>query len=436
MSCPGDNYVVPGANPCANGGGGGVAGVASLNTQTGAVNIVPSNATILVTQGGGQIGLEAVLGGNVVTTLNGCIDDVNITSSNGSVGITTNTVAKTVDLSVPGAIPATVTNILATGDASVSNVGTVFTVNVPLPAVPTSVTGSGIATVSNVGTVYNVEVPAPPEPLVSNITGSGIANVTQVGTVFNVEVPATAIGVASLNTLNGVVNISSIIDQIVVGSDTLTNTITLNTANVMRNLFGGGHNAFPDNAGIVTVASPDGSLTVDCLSTPNTVNLTANPVPFATPYYEETNTNAGIVFSNGNWIDLATVTVPQSQFVAGKTYFIQISGSFNIIYDGAYLNPAVGSDYGSYQARIIIGPPGSIIVVERQFFETHYRPPPAGTNVTSCTQNAFISGIYQITGPTAADIPFTLEVALFDMDPPNVSVRPFLQLQVMLFQQP
>jgi len=81
MSCPGDNYIVPGANPCAGGGGGGVAGVASLNSQTGTVNIVPSNGTIVVTQGGGQIGLSAVLGGNVVTTLNGIIDDVTITGS-------------------------------------------------------------------------------------------------------------------------------------------------------------------------------------------------------------------------------------------------------------------------------------------------------------------------------------------------------------------
>jgi hypothetical protein len=215
MSCPGDNYIVPGANPCAGGGGGGVAGVASLNAQTGVVNIVPSDGTIVVTSGGGQIGLSAVLGGNIVTTLNGAIDDVNIVSSDSSVTITPNIVAKTINLQVPPPPSASVTNITGSGIANVTNAGSVFNVEVPAPPSPTvtNITGSGVANVTSAGSVFNVEVPTPPSATVTNITGSGIANVTSSGTDFNVDVPTPSVtnitgsGIATVSNASGVFNV-------------------------------------------------------------------------------------------------------------------------------------------------------------------------------------------------------------------------------------
>jgi hypothetical protein len=305
MSCPGDNYIVPGANPCAGGGGGGVAGVSLLNNQSGVVNIVPSNGTIVVTQGGGQIGLEAVLGGNVVTTLNGIIDDVNITGT--GLTVTPNLGTKTINLSVPS---ATVTNITGSGVATVSNVGTVFNVSVPTPpsATVTNVTGSGIATVTPTGTVFDVSVPAPsitsvtgsgyatvtpsgtvfdvnvPLPTVTAVTGTGVANVTNVGTTFNVDVPVASVlsivgtGIAnvtsnlgaftvdvpapvypveSVNTLTGALTISSADNSI---------TITSTGTDIDLSVVGGGGGGVPSLNGLsgvpLSLVSADSSVTI------------------------------------------------------------------------------------------------------------------------------------------------------------------------------
>jgi hypothetical protein len=293
MSCPGDNYIVPGANPCAGGGGGGVAGVASLNAQTGVVNIVPSDGTIVVTSGGGQIGLSAVLGGNVVTTLNGIIDDVNITSSNGSVTITPDLVAKTVNLSVASATPATVTNITGSGIATVTNAGTVFNVDVPAPTpTVTNILGSGEATVTNAGSVFTVAVPTPPSATVTNITGSGIANVTSAGSVFNVEVPAppsptvtniTGSGVANVTSASGVFNV----DVPTPPSATVTNITGSGIANVtssgtdfnvdvptpsVTNITG---------SGIATVSNASGVFNVD-VPGPAIIDVTASGIAVRT----------------------------------------------------------------------------------------------------------------------------------------------------------
>jgi hypothetical protein len=46
MSCPGDNYIVPGANPC-NGGGGGGGGVNSVSSGTGILITGPSTDPVV-----------------------------------------------------------------------------------------------------------------------------------------------------------------------------------------------------------------------------------------------------------------------------------------------------------------------------------------------------------------------------------------------------
>jgi hypothetical protein len=57
MSCPGDLYVVPGANPCAGGGGG----VASLQGITGAVNLTSTDSSVQFTVGGQNLNISAPL---------------------------------------------------------------------------------------------------------------------------------------------------------------------------------------------------------------------------------------------------------------------------------------------------------------------------------------------------------------------------------------
>jgi hypothetical protein len=201
MSCPGDNYIVPGANPCAGGGGGG-GGVQSITAGTPNVTIggtvsIPSisvSGSGGVTQVEGQSG-NVNLNGVGITVLGGSpsLGDVTLTATVQNVtGAGVATVSQptpgTFQVSVPAPTPATVTNILTSGVATVSNAGTVFTVGVPAPAYPvTNITGSGIASVSNAGTVFNVDVPTPD---VSNILTTGIATVTNAGSVFTIDVPA------------------------------------------------------------------------------------------------------------------------------------------------------------------------------------------------------------------------------------------------------
>mgnify|MGYP000889746580 CR=1 FL=1 len=60
MSCGGDNFVVPGANPC-NNGGGGTAGVTTLNGYIGNVSITAGNNSIGVSNQGGNISLTATI---------------------------------------------------------------------------------------------------------------------------------------------------------------------------------------------------------------------------------------------------------------------------------------------------------------------------------------------------------------------------------------
>jgi len=59
MSCPGDLYVVPGANTC--GGGGGGSGVTSLQGITGAVNLTSTDSSIQYSIGGNNLNIEKSL---------------------------------------------------------------------------------------------------------------------------------------------------------------------------------------------------------------------------------------------------------------------------------------------------------------------------------------------------------------------------------------
>jgi hypothetical protein len=72
MSCPGDLYVVPGAAPCAGGGGG----VTSLQGITGAVNLASADGSVQYAVGGQNLDISAPfyigqyyrVGGEVLTS--------------------------------------------------------------------------------------------------------------------------------------------------------------------------------------------------------------------------------------------------------------------------------------------------------------------------------------------------------------------------------
>ena len=87
MSCGGDNYVVPGANPCNPGGGNNIVGVESINGEDGTIEILGGSG-ISVTSGAEQITISATGAGAGVLTLNTLLGALNITATNNSLVIT------------------------------------------------------------------------------------------------------------------------------------------------------------------------------------------------------------------------------------------------------------------------------------------------------------------------------------------------------------
>lgn len=224
MSCS-DNYIVPGANPCATGGGVQSVGPGTSNvTITGTSTNPLINVTTLagVTQVEGQTGNVNLNGvgmsivgsspspGNVTFTAN-----VQNVTGTGIATVTQPSVG-TFQVFVPAA-SGTVSSITGINAATVTQPTTGnYQISVPFPSVssitglnaaivtqPTfgnyqisvpfanisSITGSGAATVTNVGSAYNISVPTVPSGSVSSITGSGAAVVTNVGSAYNVDVP-------------------------------------------------------------------------------------------------------------------------------------------------------------------------------------------------------------------------------------------------------
>jgi len=94
MSCPGDNYVVPGANPCA-GGGGAAAGVNTLQSLSGDINFQSTGDTVSITTVGNNVNLESV---GSVYSVEGLTGDVTFSSNNGS--ITINNITGDINLEV------------------------------------------------------------------------------------------------------------------------------------------------------------------------------------------------------------------------------------------------------------------------------------------------------------------------------------------------
>ena len=180
MSCGGDNFIVPGANPCNNGGGGGVAGVTSLNGFQNNVSITAADASIGVSNQGGNIVLSAS-GLQAVNSLNGLSGSLNIIN-----GTNTSVIVNGTDISIN--VPTIVNSVntvvgsltlTGTGATTVSNVGTAFTVNTPISVNSLNtrtgaltIAGANDTSVTNIGNAFTVSTTVPVKTL---LQGSGIA---------------------------------------------------------------------------------------------------------------------------------------------------------------------------------------------------------------------------------------------------------------------
>jgi hypothetical protein len=70
MSCPGGNYVVPGADPCGSGGGA----IESINGLVGALTVTSADDSLTVTNAGTNIDLSVAGGGPLVLHFSGQTD--------------------------------------------------------------------------------------------------------------------------------------------------------------------------------------------------------------------------------------------------------------------------------------------------------------------------------------------------------------------------
>jgi hypothetical protein len=202
MSCGGDNFVVPGANPCNNGGGGGTAGVTTLNGFEGAVNITAGNPSIGVSNEGGAIVLTAT-GLQAVDSLNGVSGVVNII--NGA-----NTSVSTVGTDITINVPTPVTSINSRtgpitfqglGDTIVTNTGNAFFFNTPTGVLSlnaksgaVAIAGGGGTTVTTAGQGITITTPVSVTgvngitgPVIINATGA--TTITQVGDTITINTP-------------------------------------------------------------------------------------------------------------------------------------------------------------------------------------------------------------------------------------------------------
>jgi hypothetical protein len=218
MACPGENWIVPGANPCAN-AGNSIAGVESLNGEVGTVDIVAGDSSMIVTAGGGQVTLRANIGGNVVNTLNYMIGDLVIQSANNSISVVEDILTKKIDLKAN--FPSTVTSF--------------NTINGPVTLTPTD----GSITVTNDIAGKNVNLKANFPAILSTVTSvntikgdmtltSTDGSLTLTGNTltkninFKANFPAPPVIPSTLTSLNGIKGIATLTSSN--ASVTITNT--------------------------------------------------------------------------------------------------------------------------------------------------------------------------------------------------------------------
>jgi len=223
MSCGGENFIVPGANPCAS-GGNSIAGVESLNGQAGTVDIIPGDSSIVVTSGGGQVTLTANIGGNVVNTLNYMIGDIIVESTDNSINVVEDVLTKRLDLTTN--FPSVVTSF--------------NTINGPVVLTPAD---GSISVVTDVG-----------------------AKIVALSANF----PPTLSTVTSLNTINGNMTLTSANNSLLITGNTLTRNIDLTVPPCVASING--------LRGQTTIQSGNGSINISLNPTTSTMNLAVAPI--------------------------------------------------------------------------------------------------------------------------------------------------------------
>jgi hypothetical protein len=122
MSCPGDNYVVPGANPCSGGGGGGGGG--SVNSVSAGTNaFISGTSTDPIVNATGVVQTVSVDVGSGLT-ITGSATNPSI----GTNGVVRNVFGTTGDIGVGGVYPNPVVGLIGNFVRSV-NAGTSITVD-------------------------------------------------------------------------------------------------------------------------------------------------------------------------------------------------------------------------------------------------------------------------------------------------------------------
>ena len=90
MSCPGGNYVVPGADPCAGGGGGaiqsinGLVGAITVDSSDSTLNVAATSATNITITNPNIISLNGALG---IATLTSTDDSITVTNTGDNINL-------------------------------------------------------------------------------------------------------------------------------------------------------------------------------------------------------------------------------------------------------------------------------------------------------------------------------------------------------------
>jgi len=261
MSCPGDNWVVPGANPCNNGSGG----VQSVGAGTTNVTITgtASNPLVNVSNLGGVTQVEGQTGnvnlngvGMTIVGASPVAGDITFTATVQNI---TASGSATVSQPTPGtfniAVPtASVSNITGTGAANVTQptAGT-YNIAVPIANVTNIVSGGGIGIVNTSGT-YQLT------PVVQNVTASGSAVVSNPATgTFNINVPVATVqnvtagaGVTVTNPTTGTFQVASVVQNVTAGTGITVTNPTAGTYQISASSSSGA----ADNSTFNPVANP------------------------------------------------------------------------------------------------------------------------------------------------------------------------------------
>jgi len=214
MSCPGNNYAVPSADPCS--GGGGVAGVSSLNSMTGAIQISAADNSITVTNEGGIIELQATSLTDTVLTLNDIKGHLQLTGA----GITTvNTITAT-GIEIETLLPALVTSVNGMVDNVTFQAGTGIELSDPV---------ANVVTISNTAPTGVVSLNSLNGGL--SLVGGTNVTVTPGATTITISATAGAGGVSSVAGVDGAVLLTSSDESITFETDPVHHTINLQSVN-------------------------------------------------------------------------------------------------------------------------------------------------------------------------------------------------------------